>query len=262
MIEGIFNLPNYESAKKMMDVTELRQRAIASNIANVETPGYKRVDVPKSFKDELRQAIAAKDTRMLAALTPSVAVDPTAVARTQDGNTVVNELIPDKLSVGHIQRILQNLLAEGIPIKNLSGILERVSDYADQTKNPDELSEFARRGLASVIIGSYQRQNGHLQAITLDPRLEQTIAQGLRQNANEITLSIDPGVARHIVEKMSGVVKQMVAEGMPPIVICAPQIRLAFRRFFEATFKELTVLSYLEIPPKTEVQAATVIPAP
>ena len=115
MIEGIFNLPNYESAKKMMDVTELRQRAIASNIANVETPGYKRVDVPKSFKDELRQAIAAKDTRMLAALTPSVAVDPTAVARTQDGNTVQVE--------DELLKMNQNAMEHQMEVRLVNGTL-------------------------------------------------------------------------------------------------------------------------------------------
>jgi flagellar biosynthesis protein FlhA len=174
--------------------------------------------------------------------------------------TVVNELIPAQLSVGQVQRILQNLLAEGISIRNLSGILEKVSDFAPFTKNPDELSEHARRALGPQITKPYQMPNGSLCAITLDPRLEQALAQNIRQTPNEMSLAMEPGLARHVVQWLSRTVQQMVAAGQPPVVICAPHIRLGFKRFFEASFAELAVLSYSEIPPRVEVQNAGVIP--
>src|ERR1043165_6786931 len=81
--------------------------------------------------------------------------------------TVVNELIPGQLTVGAVQRILQNLLSEGISIRNLAGILEKVGDFASVTKNPDELSEYARRGLGPQITKPYQSDSGHLRAITM-----------------------------------------------------------------------------------------------
>ncbi len=176
--------------------------------------------------------------------------------------TVVNELIPAQLTVGQVQRILQNLLAEGISIRNLAGILEKVGDYAHLTKNPDELSEHARRALGSQLAKPFQQDNGSLRAITLDPRLEQQIAQGLRQSPSEITLTMEPRLARHVVESLSKFVSQMLATGHAPVVLCAPQIRLAFRRFFETTFADLAVLSYNEVPARVEVQNMAVVPCP
>jgi flagellar biosynthesis protein FlhA len=174
--------------------------------------------------------------------------------------TVVNELIPAQLTVGQVQRILQNLLAEGVSIRNLVGILEKVSDYAHLTKNPDELSECARRALGTQLTRPFHSDQGGLRAITLDPRLEQQIAQGVRQTPTEITLTMEPRLARHVMDILSKNVQQMLSSGHPPVVLCAPQIRLAFRRFFESTFADLAVLSYNEIPPRLEVQNAAIIP--
>jgi len=175
--------------------------------------------------------------------------------------TVVTELIPAQLNVGQVQRILQNLLAEGISIRNLAGILEKVSDYAALTKNPDELSEHARRALGAQIVRPFQTEKGALPAITLDPKLEQQIAQGVRQTPGEISLSMEPRLARHLIETLSQRIQQLLSSGQAPVIMCAPGIRLAFRRFFESTFAELTVLSYAEIPSRVEVQNAGIIPA-
>jgi flagellar biosynthesis protein FlhA len=176
--------------------------------------------------------------------------------------TVVSELIPAQLNVGQVQRILQNLLAEGVSIRNLAGILEKVSDYAGTTKNPDELSEHARRAIGAQIVKPFQGDKGNLQAITLDPKLEQQIAQGVRQTATEINLMLDPKLARHVVDSLSQRIQQLLTGGLPPVILCAPQIRLGFRRFFETAFAELTVLSYSEIPSRVEIQNAGIIACP
>ncbi|MCS7091034.1 MAG: flagellar biosynthesis protein FlhA [Verrucomicrobiota bacterium] len=175
---------------------------------------------------------------------------------------LVNELVPAQLTLGQIQRILQNLLAEGISIRNLSGILEKVGDYASVTKNPDELSEYARRALGPQLVRPFQTENGTLRAITLDPRLEQQLAQGVRQTPMEVALVVEPGLARYLMERLSKCMQQMLAAGHPPVVLCSPQLRLAFRRFFEHMFGDLAVLSYAEIPPRVQVQTAAVISAP
>jgi len=180
----------------------------------------------------------------------------------QTHGTVVSELIPAQLNVGQVQRILQNLLAEGVSIRNLAGILEKVSDFAGVTKNPDELSEHARRALGSQIIKPFQGDKGGLQAITLDPRLEQQMAQCVRQTPTEISLTLEPRLARHVMDCLSQRIQQLLTAGMPPVVMCAPQIRLGFRRFFETAFAELTVLSYSEIPPRVEIQNAGIVPCP
>ena len=179
----------------------------------------------------------------------------------QTHGTVVTELIPAQLNVGQVQRILQNLLSEGISIKNLAGILEKVSDHASVTKNPDELSEHARKALGAQIVKPYQSENGSLQAITLDPKLEQQIAQGVRQSPTEISLMMEPRLARHVVDTLSQKIQSLLSAGQAPIIMCAPQIRLAFRRFFETTFADLTVLSYSEVPPRVQIQNAGIIPS-
>jgi flagellar biosynthesis protein FlhA len=84
----------------------------------------------------------------------------------------------------------------------------------------------------------------------------------MRQSATEVSLVMEPKLARHMMDWVSKLIQQMVTAGHPPVVLCAPQIRLGFRRFFESTFGELAVLSYAEIPPRVEIQNAAMIPCP
>jgi flagellar biosynthesis protein FlhA len=156
---------------------------------------------------------------------------------------------------------LQNLLAEGVSIRNLAGILEKVSDHAHVTKNPDELSEHARRALGSQITKGYQDDAGKLRVITLDPKLELALTQGVRQTPTEISLLMEPKLARHVMDSLSQRIQKMLADGLPPVVLTAPHLRLAFRRFFETTFSDLAVLSFAEIPPRIEIQNAAIIAA-
>ncbi|MDD2709681.1 MAG: flagellar biosynthesis protein FlhA [Verrucomicrobiae bacterium] len=174
---------------------------------------------------------------------------------------VVQELIPNMISIGVVHRVLQNLLREGVSIRNLGVILEKVADYASLTKNPDELSEHARKSLPfelvrNVVTGG---QN-NLAAITLDPELEQRLAQSMRQNQHEVTLALDPGLARHLINQLGEKTKQMASRGIQPLLLCSPIIRLALRRFFEGTFRNLTILAYNELPERTEIQTMGMVP--
>ena len=223
---------------------------------NAEISGYTVVDAPSVLVTHLSETVKRNCHEILSRQDVQNLLDNLK----QTNPTVITELIPGQLNVGQVQRILQNLLAEGISIRNLAGILEKVSDYTSVTKNPDELSEHARRALGAQIIKPYQSEKGALQAITLDPRLEQQMAQGLRQTPSEITLMMEPKLARHVVDTLSPRVQQLLNAGQPPVVMCSPPIRLPFRRFFETTFAELTVLSYAEVPPRVEIQSAAIIP--
>jgi flagellar biosynthesis protein FlhA len=225
---------------------------------NAEVSGYTVVDAASVLVTHLSETVKRNCHEILSRQDVQNLLDNLK----QTHGTVVSELIPAQLNVGQVQRILQNLLAEGVSIRNLAGILEKVSDYASVTKNPDELSEHARRALGSQIIKPFQTEKGGLQAITLDPRLEQQMAQCVRQSASEITLTLEPRLARHVMDSLSQRIQQLLTAGMPPVVMCAPQIRLGFRRFFETAFAELTVLSYAEIPPRVEIQNAGIVPCP
>ena len=225
---------------------------------NAEIAGYTVVDAASVLVTHLSETVKRNAHEILTRQDVQNLLDNLK----QTHPAVVNELIPGSLSLGQVQRVLQNLLAEGISIRNLSGILERVGDHIAVTKNPDELSEYARRGLGGQIVRSYQLENGAIRAITLDPKLEQQIAQGVRLSPTEVSLVMEPRLARHVVDNLSQRIQQLLAVGQPPVLLCGPQIRLAFRRFFESTFAELAVLSYAEVPARVEVQSAATIPFP
>ncbi|NOS71982.1 MAG: flagellar biosynthesis protein FlhA [Verrucomicrobia bacterium] len=223
---------------------------------NAEAAGYTVVDAPSVLVTHLSETVRRNSAEILSRQDVQLLLDNLK----QTHPTVVNELIPTQLTVGHVQRILQNLLGEGISIRNLAGILEKVGDHAAITKNPDELSEFARRALGAQLVKPFQAESGMLRAITLDPKLEQQIAQGVRQSPTEVSLLLDPKLARHLMETLSKHVQKFLADGAPPLLLCAPQIRLAFRRFFEATFADLAVISYAEVPSRVEIQSAAMVP--
>ena len=113
MIESIFQLHNYQAAKKMMDVTHLRQKALAANLANVETPGYKRVDVAPSFRSELQRAVSGGDTSSLQRLQAKLEIDRTALARNRDGNTVQLETELMKMNQNTVEHALESRLVTG-----------------------------------------------------------------------------------------------------------------------------------------------------
>ena len=127
MIDGLFNQTNYVAAKKMLDATALRHEAIASNLANLETPRYKRMDVAPTFASELQEAVASKDTGRVANVQPQLAVDPTAVATRKDGNTVQleNELL--KLNQNFLEHHLETQLVSGTMLKLRLAITGRSS---------------------------------------------------------------------------------------------------------------------------------------
>ena len=241
-VEPVFQLP-------ATWITDVERKA-------AEAAGYTVVDAASVMVTHLSETVRRSAHEILSRQDVQVLLDNLK----QTHPTVVNELIPAQLNVGQVQRVLQNLLAEGISIRNLAGILEKVSDYAGVTKNPDELSEHARRALGPQLVKPFQSEKGQVRAITLDPKLEQQIAQSVRQSQTEVSLLLDPKLAQHVMNTLSRHIQRLLADGHPPLVLCAPQIRLAFRRFFESTFADLSVLSYAEVPSRVEIQSAAMVP--
>lgn len=127
MIEALFNQPNYAATKKMMDATALRHEAIASNIANIETPNYKRIDIAPSFQAELRAAMGSKDVQKISSLSPSFVEDQTAVAANRDGNTVQLESELMKLNQNTLAHTLETQLVTGTLLKLRLAITGRPS---------------------------------------------------------------------------------------------------------------------------------------
>jgi flagellar biosynthesis protein FlhA len=167
--------------------------------------------------------------------------------------TVVEELIPDPMKVGGVQKALQNLLKERVPIRDLQTILEALSDYAGITTDPDILTEYARTSLGRTICQLYQDTEGHIPVLTMDPDLEKTISDSVQSTPAGLKVIMAPDVTNQLFERMSERIDTMVANSQQPVVLVSPSVRLALRRLTETTFPSLGVLSYNEIVPGVEV---------
>lgn len=168
--------------------------------------------------------------------------------------TLVNELIPDLASVGLIQRVLQNLLKERISIKNLPLILETIADFAGFTKNPDELSEQVRRRIGVYFIQEFESEPGTIKALTLEPKMEQSLVSRVKRSQFDVTLMMDPTLAQHFLNELRPRIEEMLDQGLPPLLVVTTEIRLAFKRFFEPSFRRLTVIAYQEMPSNLEIR--------
>ena len=176
--------------------------------------------------------------------------------------SLIAELLPDLVNLGIIQRVLQNLLREGVPIKNLPLILETVADYATVTKNPDELSEQVRKRLGTYFIAQYESEPGQIKAVTLDPRMEQTLITRIQRSHFETTLALDPQTAQYLLRELTIRSNSMAEQGLLPTVILSAELRLAFKRFFEPSLPKIHVLAYQELPAQTEIQNIGIITPP
>jgi flagellar biosynthesis protein FlhA len=175
---------------------------------------------------------------------------------------LVSDIIPEQLSVGSVQRVLQNLLREGVSIRNISPIMETLGDIAALTKNPDELSEHVRRRLGTYFVAEYEAEPGVVKAITLEPRLEQMLTSKVHRTQFDVGLVIDPQMAQHMLQELSKRMTEMAERGLTPVLITTSELRLAFRRFFEPSLSKLVVLSYQELPQQTEIQNVAILTSP
>ncbi|HET7513002.1 MAG TPA: FHIPEP family type III secretion protein, partial [Chthoniobacterales bacterium] len=176
--------------------------------------------------------------------------------------TLVSELIPDLVNVGIIQRVLQNLLREAVPIRNLGVILECIADFAPLSKNPDDLAEQVRRRLGIYFVSEYESEPGVIKAVTLDPRLEQFLITKVQRTPHDIGLVLDPALAQYLLTELTDRMTKMSEQGLTPIIIITAELRLAFKRFFEPSLSKLVVLSFQELPTQTEIQNVSIILQP
>jgi flagellar biosynthesis protein FlhA len=171
----------------------------------------------------------------------------------ETNQAVVQELGQLQISVGLVQRILQNLLREGVSVRELSVILERLCDQYPYTKNIDELSEACRRALHLEIARQLDADDGKLKVITLHPEVEQRVIESVRQMPQEVVLVLDPALAGHIHAELKKGIQSMAGSGRPPTLLCAPAIRMGLKKFFEDSFRLLKIFSYSEISPQLKL---------
>lgn len=165
--------------------------------------------------------------------------------------------MPNLLTVGEIQRVLQNLLADRIPIRDLVSILESLANHAGATRDPDVLSDYARQALSRQITAQYRAEDGKLHVITLSPELEQHLAAGL--DAESGRLAVEPAQAHALLSECAAQMERLAQYGHPPLLLCSSRLRRPLRQFTERSLPNLAVLAYSEVTPDAEIDAASVV---
>jgi flagellar biosynthesis protein FlhA len=172
---------------------------------------------------------------------------------------VVDELIPQLLGVGDVQKVLQDMLAERVSIKDLATIFEALADAARMTKDTDMLTEYTRQALARQISKQHESSDGVVRVFTLDPNIEQIIADGLRQMDGCVQLVLDPIMVQKILEATKAQVEKMASAGWQPVGFCSPRVRIHYRRLVDRMVPSLAVLSYNELVSGTKLETVGMV---
>jgi len=171
----------------------------------------------------------------------------------EDYPVLVDSVIPDVVSLGSLQKVLQLLLKERVPIRDLATIVETVSEYIKVTAEPDVLAEYARMALKRQITELYKDKKGRINVFTIDPTLEQKMADTIQNTKQGLMMIMDPVLAEKIIERINEQIEVLQTAGHIPACICSPNIRLALHRLVEASLPNLVVVSYNEILPSVEI---------
>ncbi len=160
---------------------------------------------------------------------------------------LVDEVVPDLIKPGQIQKVLANLLRERVPIRDLETIVETLADWIARIDDLDVLTEYVRNALARTICQQYRDGEGKLWCVTLDPSLEDTINAHIERSERGMLVSVPPQVARQVTGAVAEQLQRLVAAGHPPVVLCSPPVRMAVRRLLEPSLPNVAVLGYNEI---------------
>lgn len=239
--EPAFGLPALWIAESLRDEAEIA--------------GYTVVDPPSVLATHLTEVIKSHAFELLGRQEVQSLINNVK----EEYSVVVNELIPNLMSVGEIQKVLVNLLKEGVPIRNLVTILETLADNAPLTKDIDYLTENVRQSLARQITKMVQADDGIIRVITVDPNLEQILMKIQKEAKETGGFSMDPRMIQTIYDRLGELIKEMTASGYQPVILCSPAIRLAFRKLTERLASRIIVLSYNEIIAEAEVHSIGVV---
>ncbi len=228
-----------------------------SGRAEAEALGYTVVDAESVIVTHLTETIRAHAAELLTRQDVRALLDKLK----ETNAAVVEEVVPDTLSLGEIQRVLQLLLSEGVPIRDLGTIVEAIGDKARITRDTNLLSEYARQALGRAITAPHLDEELRLRAITLDPAIEQEVATSITQTADGEYLAMDPPRAQAIVGALRAQVEHASGRGVRPVLLCSARVRRHLRRLIAQAQPHLPVCSYNEIAPGINVETIGVIHA-
>lgn len=220
-----------------------------------ELAGYTVVDPPSVVATHLTEAIRNYAPELLSRQDVRTLLDELK----QEHAALVDELIPELLTVGEIQRVLQSLLREGVPIRDQVTILEALSDAARISKDITFLTEHAREALARQITEMNTVDQGFIPAITLDPALEEEIAEAANQTERGIVVSMAPERVEAFYTRVSEVVEKAASQGYPGVILCSPSIRPAVKQLIGRVLPRLAVISYNELSRNAQVQSVGMV---
>ncbi len=228
-----------------------------SGRAEAEALGYTVVDAESVIVTHLTETIRSHAAELLTRQDVRALLDKLK----ETNAAVVEEVVPETLSLGEIQRVLQLLLSEGVPIRDLGTIVEAIGDKARITRDTNLLSEYARQALGRAITAPHLDEELRLRAITLDPAIEQEVATSITQTADGEYLAMDPPRAQAIVTALRSQVEHATARGARPVLLCSARIRRHLRRLIAQAQPHLAVCSYNEIAPGINVETIGIIHA-
>jgi len=174
-------------------------------------------------------------------------------------NVVVDELIPDILSLGEVQKVLQNLLKEDIPINDLVTILEVLADNGTKTKDIEMLTEYVRHALNRTIVNKYVNDKGVLTVITIHPDLEELIANNIQKTMSGSIPVLKPDIITRIFDNINDLNNALLSQGIQGVILSSPNIRVAFRNLISFNFPGLPVLSLNDVPNDVEIEAVGMV---
>ncbi|NLM10759.1 MAG: flagellar biosynthesis protein FlhA [Clostridiaceae bacterium] len=215
-----------------------------------EMLGYTVVDPPSIISTHMTEIIKRHAHELLSRQDVQTLLDSVK----SNYPAIVEDLVPKQLSLGEVQKVLCNLLREGVSIRDLVTILEALSDYASVTRDTDMLTEYVRQALGRAITKSFITPDNS-DVITLDPQLEQLILESVQKTEVGSYLAIEPSVSNKILQNLSNLVEKVAQLGKQPIVLASPMVRLYFKRLTEQSIPGLVVLSYNELDPSAKVRS-------
>jgi len=245
-IDGIETVEPYLGLPALWINESQRERAEALGYTVVDPPAIIATHLTEVIKNHLHELLSRQDVHSL-------------IGNIREANSVlIDELVPKMMSIGDIQKVLCNLLREGISIRDLVTILETLADYVQITRDSDMLTEYARQGLRRSISKKYFAQDVNT-VITLDPGLEQQIMQSVQQTEQGSYLALDPQTTQQVFDKLSVEVKKLTSMGRQPIILTSPIVRAYFKRLVEPIAPDLVVLSYNELEANAEIQSVGMV---
>ncbi|SDH37626.1 flagellar biosynthesis protein FlhA [Pseudobutyrivibrio sp. 49] len=248
--EEITGIPTFEPSFHLpaIWITESqRERA--------ESLGYTVVDPPSIIATHLTEIIRSHIAELLTRQDVQNLVDNLK----ESNPVIVDELIPKLLGLGDVQKVLQNLLSEGISIRDLLSIFEVLADHATTTHDTDVLTEYVRQGLKRAISGRYFAPNEVTQVITVDPKVEQDIMASIKQTEQGAYLTLDPERIKAIIASLEDEIKKIEDMGRTPIVVTSPIVRMYFKSMTQDYIKDLIVVSYNEIDSNVELSSVGMV---